>query len=235
MITNGVDTASNVRSVEIADGKHIFAALGIDPEHAAPVSEEELDFNIKMIKSNAGRIVAIGEIGLDYKRAPNATEKEKQKHVFLSFLELAEELHLPVSVHSRNALDDVIKIISAHNPERAHIHFFEGNASQTKAVRELGCMISVPPLESSKRGKAIREIGLDHIMAESDSPIVGATPRDVEKAVRSVAFIKGISFESAAEALTQNTKSFFDTRRLDTDTDDSMPNSRILRKSTLAY
>jgi TatD DNase family protein len=212
MITNGVDTASNIRSVELSDSKHIFAALGIDPEHAMLVSEEELNFNIGMIRSNASRITAIGEVGLDYKKAQSTSDKDKQKRVFVSFLELAEELHLPVSVHSRDALDDVIKMIDAHNPEKVHIHFFEGDAEQTKAIEELGCMVSVPPVESGKRGKAIKELGLERIMAESDAPIVGATPRDVEKAVSSVAFLKGISFEIAAEALTRNTKNFFNTK-----------------------
>jgi TatD DNase family protein len=164
-----------------------------------------------MIRSNASRIIAIGEVGLDYKKAQSASEKDKQKRVFEGFLELADELHLPVSVHSRDALDDVIRMISAHDPERVHIHFFEGNSEQTKAIEELGCMVSVPPVESSKRGRAIKELGLGRIMAESDAPLVGATPRDIEKAVSSVAFLKGISFESAAEALTRNTKSFFNT------------------------
>jgi TatD DNase family protein len=214
MITNGVDTASNARSVELADGKHIFAALGVDPEHAMAMGEEELNFNIGMIRSNASRIMAIGEVGLDYMKAQSAEERDKQKRVFEGFLELADELHLPVSVHSRNAFDDVIKMVSAHNPERAHIHFFEGNAEQVNEIERLGCMISVPPVESRKRGRAIKKIGLERIMVESDAPIVGATPRDVEKAVRSIALLKGISFERAAEALTSNTKSFFNTRRI---------------------
>jgi len=196
MITNGVDTASNARSVELADNTHIFAALGIDPEHAASVSDEELEFNIGIIRSNARSIVAIGEIGLDYKKATSASGKERQMRVFERFLDLAEELRMPVSMHSRGALDDVIKTVSAHSLDHVHIHFFEGDAEQVKAVEELGCMISVPPVESSKRARAIKAVGIERIMAESDSPIVGAAPRDIEKSVRSV-------------ALTQNTKNFF--------------------------
>ncbi len=214
MITNGVDTASNIRSVGLADGKHIFAALGIDPEHAMLASEDELNFNVGMIRSSASKIMAIGEIGLDYREAQSDSEKDWQKRVFETFLGVAEELHLPVSVHSRDALDDVIKMVSAHNPERTHIHFFEGDVKQVKEIEALGCMISVPPFESGKRSRAIKEIGLERIMAESDSPVAGATPRDVEKAVRNVASLKGISFERAAEALTRNTKSFFNINRI---------------------
>ncbi len=214
MITNGVNTASNVRNVELADGKHVYAALGIDPEHAMLVKEDELEFNVGLIRSSASRIMAIGEIGLDYREAKSNSDKEWQKHVFETFLDLADELHLPVSVHSRDALDDVINIISSHNPERTHIHFFEGDEKQVKVVEQLGCMISVPPVESGKRGRAIKEISLDRIMAESDSPVVGATPRDVERAVKSVAVLKGISYEIAAEALTRNTKNFFNISKI---------------------
>jgi TatD DNase family protein len=214
IITNGVDTASNVKSVELADGTNIFAALGIDPEHAALAKEDELNFNIGMIRSNAGKIIAIGEIGLDYKEANNDSEKAWQKHVFSSFLDLAVELHLPVSVHSRGAMDDVIEMIQSYNPSRTHIHFFDGDAGQARMVDELGCMISVPPVDSKKRADAIKEMSLEHIMAESDSPIVGATPRDVEKAVRTVAALKGMSFESTADVLTNNTKNFFNTQKI---------------------
>jgi TatD DNase family protein len=213
MITDGVSTASNARSVEIADGMHVFAALGMDPEHAMLASKDELDFNMAMIRSNASRIIAIGEVGLDYKEAKGPEDIALQKRVFGRFLDLADELRLPVSVHSRGALEDVIKMVSEHNPERTHIHFFEGDEAQAKALEKLGCMVSVPPVESGKRSRAIKSMGLERIMAESDAPAVGATPRDVEGVVRSVALLKGISFESAAEAMTRNTKLFFNTGR----------------------
>ncbi len=214
IITDGVDTASNARSIELVDGEHIFAALGIDPEHAMLIKEDELNFNIGMIRSNASKIIAIGEIGLDYKEAKTDPERAWQKRVFGSFLDLADELHLPVSVHSRGAMEDVIEMIQAHRPESTHIHFFDGDAGQARMVDELGCMISVPPVESKKRAEAIKEMALERIMAESDSPIVGATPRDVERSVRTVASVKGMTFEGAAEVLTHNTKNFFNTQKI---------------------
>ncbi len=209
MITNGVDTASNMNGIELADQRNVFAAAGVDPEHAVPMDEDELEFNISTIRSNAGRIVGIGEVGLDYKDAKSAGTAEKQKKVFARFLDLAQELRLPVSVHSRGALDDVMAILSERKAERVHIHFFEGSVQQAKAAERLGCTISVPPLESGRRSKVVKEMALERIMAESDSPIVGATPKAVESSVRAVAAAKGMSFESAAEALTLNTKNFF--------------------------
>jgi TatD DNase family protein len=212
IITNGVDTKSNIRSMEIADNKNVFAMLGIDPEHAN-VTKEELNFNIGLVRQNAKRISGIGEIGLDYGKVKDTVAADRQRMVFGAFLDLAKELDLPVSVHSRDAIEEVVQILSEKDMKSVHIHFFEGSSQQAREIGKKGWMISVPPLSSSKRSKIIKEIAIDNIMAESDSPIVGATPRDVEKSIRIVAEAKMIGFERAAELLTQNTKRFFRIRR----------------------
>ena len=209
MVTDGVDTISNMKAVELSDGRHIFAALGIDPEHAIRMEDEEIEFNISMIKSNASRIVAIGEIGLDYKKAADFKVVARQRTVFEKLLDLAESLKLPVCVHSRNALDEVLSITGEHGSRRVHIHFFEGNVQQAKEIERRGYMVSVPPLESAKRMRALREIAIDNIMAESDAPAAGDSPMSVRKSIEMIAAAKDISFEAAAEATTLNTKKFF--------------------------
>jgi TatD DNase family protein len=210
IITNGVDTGSNIKSIELADNRRIFAALGIDPEHV-DISEQELEFNLKMIKSNSKKIVAVGEIGLDYKKAVTPELVAKQKSTFGRLLELADSIGVPVCVHSRNAMDDVLSIINEKGIKKVHIHFFEGNTQQAIEIVRRGYMISVPPLESSKRMRVLKEIAIDNIMAESDSPIVGASPLAVRQSIEIIAAAKGLSFESAAEAVTLNTKRFFNT------------------------
>jgi TatD DNase family protein len=210
MITNGVDTKSNVRSMELTDNRRIFAALGIDPEHAG-ISDEELEFNLKMIKGNSRKIVAVGEIGLDYKKAVSFELVAKQKTVFERLLELADSVNLPVCVHSRNAMDDVLSTIREKGNKKVHIHFFEGNAQQAKEIERMGYLVSVPPIESEKRIRAIKEMAIDNIMAESDSPIVGSSPLAVKRSIEIIAAAKGLSFESAAEVVTLNTKKFFNT------------------------
>lgn len=208
IITDGVDTKSNLRSLEIADNKNIFAMLGIDPEHSN-LTDEELEFNIKMVKQHANRIVGIGEIGLDYGRVKENVEINRQKMVFETFLDLAKQLNLPVSIHSREALPDILQILHDKEMELVHIHFFEGNIQQAKEIEKEGYMISVPPIDSSRRSKVIKEIAIDNIMAESDAPVVGVSPKDVERAIKIVAEAKRIEFVRAADLLTQNTKRFF--------------------------
>ncbi|HVC58420.1 MAG TPA: TatD family hydrolase [Candidatus Acidoferrales bacterium] len=208
IVTDGVDTKSNALCAQMVDGKNIYAAMGIDPEHSG-IDDEELDFNIKMIKANPAKICAIGEIGLDYAKGRVNVGIERQKKVFGAFLDLAVELDKPVTIHSREAMEDVLAMLEERGVKGAHMHFFEGGPTEAKIVEKLGYMISVPPFESSRRNKAIEAIAIDNIMAESDSPAAGATPLDVGKSVGIVAKAKGISFERAAEQLTANTKRFF--------------------------
>ncbi|MDE1869185.1 MAG: TatD family hydrolase [Candidatus Micrarchaeota archaeon] len=209
MVTNGIGTKSNMRALDLADNRHVFAAMGIDPETAMSASEEEVDFNIGMIKSNANKIVAIGEIGLDFKKTDDFKMVALQRTVFGKMLDLALSLDLPVCIHSRDAMDQVFEMLLEKEMERVHLHFFEGSVEQAKKAEKLGYMISIPPLLSSKRFRAAKEMALDNIMAESDAPAAGSTPKDTESAIRIVAEAKGISFEKAAEALTANTKRFF--------------------------
>lgn len=213
MVTNGIDTKSNVRALELCDGKNIFGALGIDPASALLIDENELDdqidFNISLIKANRQRVVAIGEIGLDYMRAKEPRQVMLQKKVFARFLDLAKDMNMPVSVHSRESMPEVLSILKEREMQKVHLHFFEGNAQQAKSAERNGYMISIPPLESTKRKNIIKELAIDSMMVESDAPVIGQTPRDIENAIRYIAMIKGLTFERAAETLTDNTKRFF--------------------------
>jgi TatD DNase family protein len=209
IITNGIDTKSNFKSIEISDGKNVFPALGISPDKAVVLPDNELEFNINMIRANAGSIVSIGEIGLDSKVAGGELGLARQKVVFEKFVDLALELGLPVSVHSRGAIKEVIDILEGKGMKRVHLHYFEGGEDEARRIAKLGWVISVPPVESSKRARAIKEMPLGQIMAESDAPAIGDNPKSVEKSVRTIAALKGIDFARAAEITRENTRTFF--------------------------
>ncbi len=209
IITDGVDTKSNLKSLELSDYKNIFPALGIDPHNIITIGDDELEFNFKLIKDNAERIVAIGEIGLDYMVATDAKKRSRQKTAFGRFLDLAEQLDLPVSVHARKAISDVLEILGKRDGLRVQMHYFDGDVEEAKTAVERGYMISIPPVESGRRKRVIKEIGIDMMLTESDAPVVGASPSDVERSVRMIGGIKGIDYERAAQALTANAKKFF--------------------------
>jgi TatD DNase family protein len=209
IITDGVDTKSNLKALEISDYERIFPALGVDPHNAISISEGELEFNFRLIKENAERIVAIGEIGLDYMIAEDARKRAKQKRVFNQFLDLAEQLDLPVSVHARKAIDDVLSVLDGRRGLKVQLHYFDGDVKEAKIATGRGYMISIPPVESGKRKRVIKETDIGMLLTEADSPVVGASPKDVERAVRMIGGIKGIDYERAAQVLTANAKKFF--------------------------
>lgn len=213
IVTNAVDTKSIMKTLQLADNKHVFAAVGIDPEHSLKMEEntfdEEINFVVNIIKEHSRSIVAIGEIGLDYKIVGGFENMAKQRDVFERFLDLAQSLRLPVSVHSRNAMKDVISILKERKQEKVHVHFFEGDAKEAKTLEKLGYYISIPPLDSSKRKRVVKNFDINMIMPESDSPVVGESPMSVEKSIRLVAEAKGMDFEKAAQMLTDNVKRFF--------------------------
>jgi TatD DNase family protein len=206
LITNGVDIKSDMAAVKLADGRNVFAMVGIDPEHAVLLEESELEVALGLIKGSiVSGVVGIGEIGLDGK----VKNIEWQKKVFGRLLDLAVILNLPVSIHSRDALDEVLTMLEAKGVKKAHIHFFEGSIEQAKRVERLGYMISVPPLESGRRRKVIKEVSIDNIMVESDAPAAVKSLTDISKAVEIIAEEKRITYEQAARAVVANTKRFF--------------------------
>ncbi len=213
IITDGINIATNRKALKLADWKHIFPALGMDPETALAIKEHDLEKEIseteELIRANANNIVAIGEIGLDYMKAWEEKKIARQKTVFGRMLDLALELNLPVSVHSRNSMNDVIEILHKKGLKKVQLHYFEGDSDQAKKAVELGYMISIPPALTTKRKVVIKYTDISNLMAESDSPVVGKSPKEVDISVQMVANIKEIPFDRAAEALTLNTKRFF--------------------------
>lgn len=211
VIVNGLDTKSNIALLEPRNMNGFFVALGIHPESVANMGDEEIEYNLNLIRSNRNSLKSIGEIGLDYSiiQKEDKNSIEKQKQVFETQLKLAIEIGMPVSVHSRDALDDVLDMLESTRIKKAHIHFFEGDAKQAKRVVDLGFMVSVPPMHSSKRMSALAEVPIQNIMAETDSPTAGMHIYDIDKSIMLIAKAKGMDFESCAIAVADNTKRFF--------------------------
>ncbi|MCL5117226.1 MAG: TatD family hydrolase [Candidatus Marsarchaeota archaeon] len=212
LITNGIDTKSNLETLNISDNKNIFPTLGVDPQFALIISDDELNFNIKLAKDNLSRIVAIGEIGLDFIIAENDSKKQKQIRIFEKMLDLAADTNLPVSIHSRNSIKEVMSILEAKKMKKVHFHFFEGSLQDIDYIKKNNYMISVPPQPSARRMQVIKELPISNIMVESDAPAASKSPIYVENAIKMVSEIKGIDFERAAQIITANTKIFFNTK-----------------------
>ena len=208
IITCGVDYQTSIKAMALSDYSVIFPEVGLDPENAL-LSGNDIDAVCELARKNSARIVGIGEIGLDFKKAVSEEDREKQREAFKSMIELGRELDKPLTVHSRNSMKEVLRILESSGAKRVQLHYFEGDKDDARMAAELGYYISVPPLESGRRAAAIKDFPLGLLMAETDTPVVGKAPYYVEVSVQMVANVKGIDYYKAAEVLTANTKRFF--------------------------
>jgi TatD DNase family protein len=207
MITSGGSAMDNAAAEALSDGINIFCVIGIDPEHM----EEDaryVDGISGTVRGNKS-IIGIGEIGLDFKNEEYAANAKIQKSLFQRQIDIAKELGIPIVVHARRAIKEAAEIVIGSEIERAMFHFFEGDAETARMLEKKEHVISIPPLESGRRKKVIEAIGIESIVAETDSPAVGKSPSDVRKAIDYIARVKGIAFEEAAERTTENVRGLF--------------------------
>lgn len=217
-----VTVASDVESldevVKIAEQyPMVYATVGIHPHDAK-------DFNDKVLKkifelSRHPKVIAIGEIGLDYHY--DNSPREAQKSAFVRQLELARDLGLPVVVHSREAFDDTIKILKESGVSRGVLHCFSGNLSQAKKAIELGFLISISGVVTFKNAKKIKEVAQfvpdDYLLIETDAPYLapepmrgkGNEPAFLIYTARELAELRGVTVEDIDRITTVNTYKLF--------------------------
>lgn len=182
-ITMGVNLQDSINALEIANRyNNIYCAVGIHPEDADSIDEATFDKLEHLIKSNldGGKIVAVGEIGLDYYwRKDN---KEKQIEIFKKQIELALKHDLPIVVHCRDAYGDTLNILKQYAPyNRAGvIHCYSGSIEWAKEVIKLGFLISFTGVVTYSNAVNVQEVAKwvddDKFMVETDSPYLTPVP-----------------------------------------------------------
>ena len=196
----------------------VYAIAGIHPEFIKDFEKGEIKKFIEIIKKEAkhGNIKAIGEIGLDYHWIKETVWREKQKELFIKFIEISKELDLPLVVHSRDAVFECISILEEHGMKNKKVlmHLM-GDKDFVQKVISNGWMISVGPgiLRSKETRKIARDCPLSSLMLETDSPWFGmgerGTPLNVFKAAEKVSEIKKISIEEIEKVTDENAIAFF--------------------------
>jgi TatD DNase family protein len=173
ILTIGCDLASSRANVEIA-ARHpaIYAAVGIHPHDAGEADATGLE-ELRQL-AGAPKVVAIGEIGLDFYR--DRSPREVQRQSFRQQLRLAREVGLPVIVHDREAHDEVLQILreEAASEVGGVLHCFSGNLAMARTCIELGFYISFPGTITYPKNEAAREvvraIPVDQMLVETDCP-----------------------------------------------------------------
>lgn len=210
-VTCGYSHGSNLKNIEIAKKLGVPFALGIAPQTAIKQDLKDLEMwaeTIMKAKANA-----IGEIGLDYHWAENQEHVRKEKIVFERMIKLAEEMRLPVVIHSRKAELECLEWLEERKFSHGiMMHFFSGDEKTAARAVEMGAMISVTPLHSKERKKVINSIPLEHIVIETDAPYVVRTPDEVVQSAHYVAEVKNIDLDEVKAQTMKNALKFFNFR-----------------------
>jgi TatD DNase family protein len=219
IVNIGFDVDGSRKAVELAElCEGFYATVGIHPHNASQFNDDVLE-ELRMLSGHA-KVVAIGEIGLDYYR--NLSPRTAQKRAFEVQLLLAEELGLPVVVHDREAHSEVLEVLSGFKGRiKGVMHCFSGSREMAERCIKYGFYISFAgsvTYPNSLRLQAIAKwIDLDKILLETDSPWLAPQemrgkrnePAFLPFIAKKIAKLKGTSLNEIAEATTKNAKEIF--------------------------
>jgi len=189
-------------------------AAGLYPTHLDLNQAGEMaDF----IRQNHSSLAAIGEVGLDYWVVKEAPEKAVQREILKRFIELAQELDLPLNVHSRSAGRHAIALLLENNAVRVQMHAFDGKAGAALPAVEAGYFFSIPPsvTRSRQKQKLVKRLPLSCLLIETDSPVLGPSPNErnepanIWHCVKAIAALKETSEEAVIAAVSENTERLY--------------------------
>lgn len=220
IINVGYDVPSSRRSVALAEKyDFIYAAVGIHPHDAASEGEKGLE-ELKRLSSNP-KVVAIGEMGLDYYR--DLSPRDIQQEMFRKQIRLAKELDKPIIVHDRDAHGDVMNILKEEEAEKTGgvLHCFSGSMEMARECLDMGFFISIAGPVTFSNARRLQEIAeavpLDKLLIETDAPYLTPEPNRgkrnesafVVHVARKISELKSLPIEEIAAATTANAKKLF--------------------------
>lgn len=219
IVTVGTNLKLSLKAASLADQyENIYATVGVHPHDVAKADQKTLDA-LKQLVHQSKKIVAYGEIGLDFFR--NISPREKQRELFGLQLELANELDLPVVIHDREAHQQSLETVRASGVRRGVFHCFSGDYDMAKKCIGLGFSISIPGVVTFDKSKTLQDVAekvpLSSLLLETDAPYLAPVPHRGKRnepsfivyTAQKVAQIKKISWEEVARATADNAKNLF--------------------------
>lgn len=219
----GTDRTTSKLAVETADGKTLFASIGLHPNDKP--GEGYDDAYYEELAADP-KVVAIGECGLDFYRPENPeAEKVRQKNVFARHIALAKKTGKPLIIHARpskgsmDAYEDALDMLEAEGGLTGDFHFFVGNTKTAERIVRLGFTMSFTAVLTFTKDydEVVRSLPLESILSETDAPYVAPapnrgkrnTPLSVRDVVAALARIRGEDEERVREALLRNAERLF--------------------------
>ncbi len=219
IVTVGTDLADCRKAVSIAaQFENVYAAVGIHPHEVKAIDRKTYD-DLKIL-AGSNKVVAYGEIGLDFFR--NLSPKDVQIRRFGEQLELANELDLPIVIHDREAHQETMSMLKSwKGKRRGVVHCFSGDKAMARTCLDLGFYISIPGTvtfpKSEKLREIVKELPADRILLETDAPYLTPQPYRgkrnepayVVHTARKVAEVKGLPLNEIGRITSQNVRELF--------------------------
>lgn len=219
IVCSAFNFLSSKEAVELSkkfDG--VFANVGFHPENTDEIEGDSLILLEELAKDK--KVVAIGEIGLDYHS--EGFDKGLQKRYFESQIDLANRVQKPIVVHSREAMGDTIEILKKHPPIKGGLlHCFSGSVESAKILLDLGFSFSVGGVVTFKNARSLPDVvkflPIERILLETDCPYMSPVPfrgqrnepKNVVYVADEIARLKGLSIEEVARITTENAERLF--------------------------
>ena len=220
IIDVGFDIASSEKSTTLSSGSDfIYTAVGVHPHDAKSFDEECYKKILELLKKP--RVMALGEIGLDYHY--NLSSQDEQKRMFSKLLWTARDAKLPAIFHGRESYHDMVDIIKSEGQGKVQgvFHSFAGSTDELKSVLDNGFYVSISGMITFKKAKNIADIAkaapMDRILIETDCPYLTPEPYRgkrnepsyVKYVAEALAKVKGMTVEEVGEMTTNNAKKLF--------------------------
>ncbi|WP_082235837.1 TatD family hydrolase [Halobacillus massiliensis] len=220
MTVVGFDRKTIPLAIQIAEeNNHIYAAVGWHPVDAIDMTEEDLKW-IEELLSHP-KVVAIGEMGLDYHW--DKSPADVQKEVFRKQIQLAKKVKMPIIIHNREATEDIVQILKEENAAEVGgiMHCYSGPVETAKECVDMNFMISLGGPVTFKNAKLPKEVAkaidMKHLLIETDCPFLAPHPNRgkrnepayVTLVAEQIAELKGLSYEEVCEITTENALNFF--------------------------
>jgi TatD DNase family protein len=189
-------------------------AAGLYPTHLDLNQAAEM---AHFIRQKFSRLAAIGEVGLDYWVVKEAPDRELQREILKGFIELSQELNLPLNIHSRSAGRHAIALLLENTAVRVQMHAFDGKAGAALPAVEAGYFFSIPPsvVRSRQKQKLVKQLPLSCLLVETDSPVLGPTPQErnepanILHSIKAIAELKDVAEEEVIAAVSENTEKLY--------------------------
>ena len=217
IINCGCDLKSSLMSVKLANEyENVYAAVGVHPHEAEDVDDNEFSEIMKL--TNCAKVVAIGEIGLDFHY--DFSPRDKQIETFEKQVKLSKELDIPIIVHDRKAHEETYKILRKYKPKGV-VHCFSGSVELAKETLKLGMYIGLGGAVTFKNAvkpvEVARIVPMDRILLETDAPYMSPIPMRgkrctsdfIEYTALKIAEIKELDYETVINSSYNNVKQLF--------------------------